>query len=141
MKSIVTVFTLFLLSTLTFALPTNTDNTTIVERQLCVPSGSCTRLEGNGDPHQWILHRQTTPNEVCPVEQCWVGQFSGSSGPETTFKSHHNTDWIDGGFDVLEELTITGQDHTCFGPQSQVSCIWANIWHTDVSSFRLLAAV
>ena len=123
MKSLIT-FLITLLLTLTSALPANVENTTLVERQSCFPAGSCTRVEGNGDPHQWILHKH-------------LGLWHAP--PETTFKSTHDTDWIDGGFDVVEELTIhTNEDeHNCWGepPVGRVACLWASIWHTDVSRF------
>lgn len=97
------------------------------KRQSCVPSGSCTSLEGNGDPHQWVLHKQLSPKLICGGTYCTVYE-----NEETDYKISANThglDWISGEFDVG-----TGFHNGCTGggqnPGTSV-CTKTLIWHTD----------
>lgn len=103
----------------------------LIERQGCVPSGSCTRPEGDGDPHQWILTKQLSAKKDCGDDNCAVQE-----NEQINYKIRANTnglDWISGGFDVQESVDA-GFHNECVGggnnPGRSV-CVKAVFWHTD----------
>ena len=102
------------------------------KRQGCVPSGSCTKLEGNGDPHQWILHKQISEKRDCGDTYCVVAE---EHEIDYSIKANtHGLDWISGGFAVEKEIHTGRPNFGCTGGGQQPGnsvCTWATLWHTD----------
>ena len=97
----------------------------------CLPAGSCTALEGSGDPHQWILHKQLSSKVDCGDEVCGVSDKDQED--YTIIADTHGSDWISGDLEV-EESIKTGTHLGCEGGGDQPGrtvCVYAVIWHTD----------
>lgn len=115
-----------------------TGNSSLQERQSCLPMGGCTSLEGDGDPHQLILHKQLSGRYQCGNDICSISPDQQISYPLSADDGGAGH-WTDGGFDVVEELE-TGTMDGCAGPAGGFVCVFAEIWHTDVSCLRFLGA-
>ena len=111
--------------------PASTD---LEKRQrTCISGGDdgCAVLEGDGDPHQWVLHKQLSgrmscSGKVCPIDESLTKEYIITADMGDAAR------WTDGGFAVEWEVR-TGTFGGCNTATEGTVCVIAEIWHTDVS--------
>ena len=117
--------------------PASPPAVSLQERQICMPGGGCAQLEGDGFPHQWIFHKQLSGKYECGDNTCSISPDQQISYPVSADWGGAG-EWIDGDFAVTEKLD-TGTLEGCVGPAGGFACVFAEIWHTDVSRQSTLA--
>lgn len=108
----------------------------LIERQNCLDT-DCTSLEGNGDPHQWILRKQLSDTLICEGtgdDGCGMVTETDQLAYELYADTKDAGAWIDGGFAVEQSLWTGKYWGDCPGNPGDRVCVWAEIWHTDVSA-------
>lgn len=115
------------------ALPTDIEYTPLAERQVgCSQMLPCAQLEGDGDPHQVVLHKRLSLVALCDASApCALSDSEPVQRSYIIQADTHGTQWTSGGFAVVESVQ-TGT-HPCVGGPGQRVCAFAAIWHTEVS--------
>lgn len=135
MKSLITAlitFSLLLLSGITSALPTDLNNVTLAERQAGCFSVPCSEVVGDGNPHQWILHKQLSLTVDCGDSlQCYVKDWQQKS--YKLYADTHGAQFTSGDLAVSGSVDTGVFEDYCLGGHFQKVCTFAALWYTDVS--------
>lgn len=130
---LLTFLTFVLLPVTLTARPTNTDNAALVERQKgCGPNLPCGELVGDGDPHQVIWQKQISTTFNCGGSTCVISDWQQHSfGIRAQLPE--DTTWITGGLHVTDYVNTGIYTGECKADPGHSVCIYADIYHTDVS--------
>lgn len=122
-----------MLSTAAESLSTDTNSAALVERQHGCITISCSELKGDGDPHQWLLHKQVSSWLDCGGTTCGIGE--AQLGEEFTIKADTGgADFTAGGFNVVDQVTIPVFAGECTADPGHRVCVKSVIWITHVST-------
>lgn len=122
-----------MLSTAAESISTDSDTTALVERQHGCIRISCSELKGNGDPHQWLLHKQVSSWLDCGGTTCGIGEAQFDE--EFIVKADSgDADFTTGGFNVVDHVTIPVFGGECKADAGHRVCVKSVIWWTHVSS-------